>query len=121
MANPSKSGCGCQKQPNQPTSRQLGLDELMIVNPGPPGAAAISLGADGTLYQVQGLGQADELQGFGSFFLGEDGTLYQVQGLGPSSSTEGVGEVAGHTPSHYFLGSDGTLYELVPQGRKNST
>ena len=34
---------------------QLGLDELMIVNPGPPGTRRF-LGEDGTLYQVQGLG-----------------------------------------------------------------
>jgi hypothetical protein len=60
----------------------LGLDELMIVNPSPPNPKAYFLGEDGTLYQVQGLGQTEELQGPGQYFLGEDGTLYQVQGIG---------------------------------------
>lgn len=56
----------------------LGLDELMIVNPGPSGSAAFFLGEDGTLYQVQGLGQQEELPPPGQFFLGEDGTLYEL-------------------------------------------
>ena len=56
--------------------QQLGLDELMIVNPSPSGTKAVFLGTDGTLYQVQGLGEEA-----GQFFLGEDGTLYQVQGV----------------------------------------
>ena len=36
--------------------QQLGLDELMIVNPSPSGTEAMFLGEDGTLYQVQGSG-----------------------------------------------------------------
>jgi hypothetical protein len=74
---------------------KLGLDELMIVNPGPGDLEAKGpsgragwavpaqyfLGADGSLYQVQGVGSA-ELAGadepVGGFFLGDDGTLYQV-------------------------------------------
>ena len=122
MADPSKSGCGCEKRPRPTAHGQLGLDELMIVNPSPSGIEAYSLSEDGTLYQVQGLGQADERQGLGSFFLGEDGTLYQVQGLGASgsarlgeASNEGVGKVTGHALGSYFLGSDGTLYELAPR------
>ena len=55
--------------------QQLGLDELMIVNPSSSGTEATFLGEDGTLYQVQGLGEEDDLQGLGQFFLGEDGTL----------------------------------------------
>ena len=60
--------------------QQLGLDELMIVNPSSSGTEACFLGEDGTLYQVQGLGEEKALQGMGQYFLGEDGTLYQVQG-----------------------------------------
>jgi hypothetical protein len=77
----------------------LGLDELMIVNPGPPGSGAIFLGEDGTLYQVQGLGQEEELGEMGAFFLGEDGSLYQLDGFGLSD--------------RFFLGEDGTLYEVI--------
>jgi hypothetical protein len=81
----------------------LGLDELMIVNPGLSGSGAFFLGEDGTLYQVQGLGKAEELQEQGQFFLGEDGTLYQVQGLGEGEELEG---------GQFFLGEDGTLYQV---------
>jgi hypothetical protein len=69
--------------------KQLGLDELMIVNPCSSGAEVMFLGADGTLYQVQG-----------QRFLGEDGSLYQVQGFDTD-----LGQ--------YFLGADGVLYEVV--------
>jgi hypothetical protein len=98
--------------------QQLGLDELMIVNPGPPGGEALFLGEDGTLYQVQGLGEEAEPQGTGEFFLGEDGTLYQVQGLGSNGTAketvvEGLGEAEGRELGRYFLGEDGTLYELI--------
>lgn len=98
--------------------QQLGLDELMIVNPGPPGTDALFLGEDGTLYQVQGLGEEAEPQGTGEFFLGEDGTLYQVQGLGLNGAVEGlpaenVGEKEAHELGRYLLGADGTLYEVV--------
>ena len=37
--------------------QQLGLDELMIVNPSSSGTESMFLGQDGTLYQVQGLGE----------------------------------------------------------------
>ncbi len=49
------------------TGQQLGLDELMIVNPAPPGTNALFLGEDGTLYQVQGLGKEPEPPGIGEF------------------------------------------------------
>jgi hypothetical protein len=98
--------------------QQLGLDELMIVNPGPPGTDALFLGEDGTLYQVQGLGEEAEPQGTGEFFLGEDSTLYQVQGLGSNGSAgetaiEGLGEAERGELGRYFLGADGMLYEVV--------
>jgi hypothetical protein len=77
----------------------LGLDELMIVNPGPTGA-------DGRLYQLHGPGYAEAMRGLGHFFLGEDGTQYQVQGFGLSGWAEsGSGR--------FFLGEDGTLYEVI--------
>jgi hypothetical protein len=101
-------------------SRPLGLNELMIVNPGQPGSGAFFLGQDGTLYQVQGLGQREGLRGPGQFFLGEDGTLYQVQGLGLRSpprrterSGEGLGDQTCCQLGRFFLGEDGTLYEVV--------
>ena len=46
--------------------RQLGLDELMIVNPSSLGAEAMFLGEDGTLYQVQGLGEEAEQKEWGN-------------------------------------------------------
>lgn len=69
----------------RPFGRPLGLDELMIVNPGPPGIGAVLLEPAGGAPGAPGLGQ---------FFLGGDGTLYQLQG-------------------HFLLGHDGTLYEVV--------
>ena len=67
------------------TGQPLGLDELMIVNPGPSDVGALFLDEDDPVPGVQGLGQ---------FFLGGDGTLYQLRG-------------------HFLLGHDGTLYEVV--------
>jgi hypothetical protein len=92
--------------------RSLGLDELMIVNPGSPDSDGVSrlsmyrvsgvgwLGEDGLLYQVEGLGQAEE---FG-FLLGEDGSLYQVEGLDRARELPGVGGI--------FLAEDGALYQV---------
>ena len=80
--------------------RQLGLDELMIVNPSSLGPESMFLGEDGTLYQVQGLSEEKALEGLGHCFLGEDGSLYQVQGFDTD-----LGQ--------YFLGADGVLYEVV--------
>ena len=101
-------------------SRPLGLNELMIVNPGRSDSGAFFLGQDGTLYQVQGLGQGEEVRGLSQFFLGEDGTLYQVQGLGlrsPPRRTKRTGEDLGEESccqlGRFFLGEDGTLYEVV--------
>ena len=119
MAERSSPNCKCQQKQAEAmkSGRQLGLDELMIVNPGPLAAEAIFLGEDGTLYQVQGLGEEAELQGTGELFLGEDGTLYQVQGLSSNGSAarnpvEGLEEVTSQELGRYFLGEDGTLYEV---------
>jgi hypothetical protein len=100
--------------------QQLGLDELMIVNPSSSGAEAMFLGEDGTVYQVQGLGKENTQQGMGQYFLGEDGTLYQVQGFDEDSSAKSIGdsgqnlgEVDGRVLGRYFLGEDGALYEVI--------
>ena len=95
---------------------QLGLDELMIVNPAQPGGEALFLGEDGKLYQAHGLSGADEPKQLGEFFLGEDGALYEAQSFDayiPEPGGEGAGEGMGDALGHYFLGADGTLYEVV--------
>ena len=71
----------------------LGLDELMIVNPVGGGLRALFLGADGGLYRVEAADRE------GDFFLGGDGSVYRT----------GAGEL----PSRYFLGEDGALYRLT--------
>ena len=69
---------------------KLGLDELVIVNPGSPGTTTSwFLGADGGLYRIGGrtaspggdpllndaaLGDAEAVP---RFFLGDDGILYE--------------------------------------------
>jgi hypothetical protein len=120
MADPSSPNCKCRQKQGDAMKKgqQLGLDELIIVNPGPLGTDAFFLGEDGTLYQVQGLGEEAEPQGTGKFFLGEDGTLYQVQGLDSNGSVEelsaeNVGKTEAHELGQFFLGEDGTLYERV--------
>ena len=102
------------------TDQQLGLDELMIVNPSSSGTEAMFLGEDGTLYQVQGLSEESAVEGLGQCFLGEDGSLYQVQGFetgsseGPAKhSGEKLEEEDGRKIGRYFLGDDGVLYEVV--------
>ena len=63
----------------------LGLDELMIVNPGlPPSTTTWFLGDDGGLYQVNPLGEGapreaalGDSEPLPNFFLGDDGTLYE--------------------------------------------
>jgi len=98
----------------------LGLDELMIVNPSSSGTDAAFISEDGTLYQVQGLGEEQVQQGMGQYFLGEDGSLYQVQGFDAGNlaepaknSGENLGEEDGRAIGRYFLGGDGVLYEVV--------
>ena len=62
---------------------RLGLDELIIVNPGSaPSATSWFLGADGGLYRLDpqrndaALGEAEPVP---KYFLGDDGTLYETQ------------------------------------------
>lgn len=100
--------------------QQLGLDELMIVNPSPAGTEAMFLGEDGTLYQVQGLSEENTQSGMGQYVLSRDGSLYQVQGFEAGNSAEpakksgeGLGEKGGGELGRYFLGDDGALYEVV--------
>ena len=100
--------------------QQLGLDELMIVNPSSSGTETMFLGEDGTLYQVQGLGEENTQPGMGQYVLGGDGSLYQVQGFEAGSSAEpaknsgeNLGEEDGRALGRYFLGADGALYEVV--------
>ena len=97
----------------------IGLDELMIVNPGHPEAQELSsadffLGEDGTLYQVQGAGAQSPEESLTGFFLGDDGSLYQLHGLDRlAPPDEGTAGVAGaQRLPRYFLGEDGTLYEV---------
>ena len=63
----------------------LGLDELMIVNPG--------------------LSQSET-----TWFLGDDGGLYQVSPLGEDATREATLGDSEPLPN-FFLGDDGTLYE----------
>ena len=100
--------------------QQLGLDELMIVNPSSSDAEAMFLSEDGTLYQMQGSDEHHPQKGRGQYFLGEDGSLYQVQGFEMGSSDEAatrsdekLGEEDGRELGRYFLGDDGVLYEVV--------
>jgi len=100
------------------TGRPLGLDELMIVNPGPPDARTLFLGDDGTLYQVQGrhLGLEQAPQGIGQLVLGENGIVYQVQGFslgGLAEYAEGLDQDDASDLGRFFLGQDGTLYEVI--------
>jgi hypothetical protein len=71
----------------------LGLDELMIVNPVGGGLQALFLGGDGGIYSVEAAGTG------GGYFLAGDGSVYRI----------GAEEL----PSRYFLGEDGALYRLT--------
>lgn len=94
----------------------LGLDELMIVNPGPRGLAGLFLGTDGTLYQAQPLGWQSDLGGDGPYYLSADGMLY-VQCAQRSPGAVGIAGGDFTTPdvlpSRHFLGADGVVYEVV--------
>ena len=69
-------------------SRRLGLDELMIVNPGRSDGEAYLLGDDNTLYRVEGLAENDLPH---RFFLGDDGTLYEIIGPDRTSGARRAG------------------------------
>jgi hypothetical protein len=102
----------------------LGLDELMIVNPGKAGATGtddvILFGEDGRLYQVVGLDSAETMPESTEFFLGDDGILYQIIGLNslvePGGSSNGLAGT--RRLPRFFLGDDGTMYEV--RNRKTS-
>jgi hypothetical protein len=62
---------------------RLGLDELIIVNPGSaPSATSWFLGADGAVYRLDpqrnepALGDTEPVP---RYFLGDDGTLYETR------------------------------------------
>lgn len=100
--------------------QQLGLDELMIVNPSSSGPEAVFLGENGILYQVQGLDEENTQPGMERYVLGGDGSLYQVEGFEAvgsdepaKNSGEHLGEQDGRDLGRYFLGDDGVLYEVV--------
>ena len=60
----------------------LGLDELIIVNPGTPPAGSWLLGTDGGIYRIDSdlqdaaLGDQEPVP---QYFLGEDGVLYEAR------------------------------------------
>ena len=96
----------------------LGLEELMIVNPGPAGLQGLIMGTGGAWYPTGGRSEEQDVRGIGQFFLGEDGTLYQLQGIdstGPASlaANQDSGSGDGAELGRYFLGADGALYEVV--------
>ena len=67
---------------------KLGLNELVIVNPGTPPSAS-------------------------SWFLGDDGGLYQVSAAVPGTDSRPHDAALGETGEvpRFFLGDDGILYE----------
>lgn len=78
---------------------KLGLDELMIVNPGtPPSARAPQ-------------GKRHRARHGCRYFLGRDGTLYELRDYG-GGRLGGMDEAAGG----FFLGDDGVLYQATPLG-----
>src|SRR5262245_9098631 len=97
---------------------QLGLEAVMIVNRGPPHTDAFFLGGDGTVDQIQKLGEEAQPAGIGEFFVGEDGTLYEMRGSDLDGAVEGVSdgtvdEKQARELGHYLLGADGRLYEAI--------
>jgi hypothetical protein len=92
------------------TNQKLGLDELMIVNPGPEDTEGLLLGDDGNFYQVQRLSQEEAEPGPGQFLQGDDGTFFLIEGS-EEAGWDGLSE--------YFLGDDGVLYQIA--GPENSS
>ena len=82
----------------------LGLDELMIVNPGRPRTRAVLRAASGLRYRAQTLRRPREY-----LFLGADGMLYQVRG----GSRRDLLVSPAAEPNRFFLGMDGALYEVI--------
>ncbi len=73
------SESGCKEGQGKPSkhSTQLGLDELMIVNPAASGIGGLFEGPDGAVYQLQGV--SEEAEELGQLFLGDDGSLYRAE------------------------------------------
>jgi hypothetical protein len=99
--------------------RSLGLDELMIVNPGTPGVPEpggmdFFLGEGEILYRVEEPQAGQSLAGTAGFFLGDDGNLYHLEGLQAFlAQAESDPNLAGQSRMpRFFLGEDGTLYEI---------
>ena len=124
MTTKSPADCGCRRSEGNATlkSQQLGLDELMIVNPTALGVGGLFEGEDGALYQVQGAGEQNEPLGFGQLFLGDDGALYRAEEAkkadplkSETSNSLGAGEDRDGTLmlGGYLLAADGTLYEIT--------
>jgi len=103
MSTDKHTECSCSRcqAARRDRSRPLGLDELMIVNPGSP---------------ATGSTRGDE----GRYFLGDDGALYRAETLrddGTGQSHPNAGSNARAVKAlglgHYFLGADGALYEVI--------
>ncbi len=69
----------------------LGLDELMIVNPAPGRLAGSTAGRAASTPR---------------YFLGDDGSLYRLQPAAAPRSGHGL-------RGDYFLGDDGTLFQTI--------
>lgn len=70
--------------------RRLGLDELMIINPG-EGRDAVFLGEDGVLYRIRRLPEASpardsHTESAPQVLLGDDGIVYRVRSPGSGTS-----------------------------------
>jgi hypothetical protein len=84
----------------------LGLDELMIVNPGSGGAGGLLVDPDGRLVGVSPGGEPGAAGP--RYFLGDDGTRYETR---PERSALPAGDAG---VPRYFLADDGTVYQTVP-------
>lgn len=101
--------CGkCSGESLGGESSNLGLDELMIVNPGTGAPPDLFVGDDGALYRVSASNEQRQLEGLG-LFVGDDGSVYRAEAA-PSGSGGGV---AGDSAlDGFLLSSDGTLYRI---------
>jgi len=118
MKSGKHADCGCGRK-LEATGTQLGLDELMIVNPA-AGIGGMFLGDDGTLYQVQGSSDEETLREMGELFLGDDGSLYRAEHPRSTSPIEPAQSTSSRARAEttsgldgYLLAADGTLYEVT--------
>ncbi len=68
------------------------LRQAGVAGAGYAGLGALYQAPDGTVYQVQGLTEDEELRGLGALFQAPDGTVYQVAGLDEDEELRGLGE-----------------------------